>query len=449
MKFTYLTFTGLALSLTSVSAFSKVTPEEANKLGTELTLFGAEKQGNASGTIPAYEGGLNEDEGRNPLDNRFPEDKPLFVITKDNMSRYKNHLTSGQIALFEKYPDTYRMPVYQTRRTAAYSDKHYDKVKNNATSAELVDGGNGVSNFDELVPFPIPKSGLEVIWNHVSRYRGGSVERNVARLPVQRSGAFTPIKIRAQYTAPQYLEDGYDEQVDKNILFYYRSAIKAPARLTGNVLLVHETIDQIEQPRLAWSYNAGQRRVRRAPQTAYDAPSQASDGLATVDQTDMFNGAPDKYDWKLIGKKEIYIPYNSYKLADQKLKYEDIIQQGHINQDLARYELHRVWKIEATLKEDERHLYGKRTYYIDEDSWQISLADHYDNRGVLWRMSEGHPIQFVDINALWYVTIANYDLLSGRYLAELSNEEDKPFNFEKSVNRQSFTAAAIRRAGKR
>lgn len=449
MKFTYFTFTGLALALMSASALSKVAPQEANKLGTELTLFGAEIEGNTDGTIPAYDGGLIDSERKNPLENRFPQDKPLFVITNENLSQYKANLSDGQLALFEKYPDTYKMPIYQTRRTAAYPDKLYDKVKKNATSAELVDGGNGVSNFDELVPFPIPKSGLEVIWNHVSRYRGGSVERNVARLPVQRNGAFTPIKVRAQYTNPHYLEDGYDKQSDDNILFYYRSAIKSPARLTGNVLLVHETIDQIEQPRLAWSYNAGQRRVRRAPETAYDAPAQASDGLQTMDQVDMYNGAPNKYEWNLVGKKEVYIPYNSYQLADQSLKYSEIVQPGHINQDLTRYELHRVWKIEATLKEDERHQYGKRTFYVDEDSWQIALADHYDNRGVLWRTSEGHALQFVDINALWYVTTTNYDLLSGRYLVELNNEEDKPFNFEKSVNRQSFTASAIRRAGKR
>ncbi|OUR84560.1 hypothetical protein A9Q77_01380 [Marinomonas sp. 42_23_T18] len=212
---------------------------------------------------------------------------------------------------------------------------------------------------------------------------------------------------------------------------------------------MHETIDQVNQPRMAWAYNAGQRRVRRAPQVAYDAPSQASEGLRTSDQVDMYNGAPNKYNWKLIGKQEMYIPYNSYKLSDANAKYSDIVQAGHIDQDYTRYELHRVWKVEATLKESERHVYGKRTFYVDEDSWQIALADQYDNRGQLWRASEGHALQFVDANAPWYVSVTNYDLFSGRYLVELNNEESKPFNFDKKVKRKDFTASALRRAGKR
>ena len=440
---------GILLGLISSPALSKVGPQEASKLGDELTFIGAEKKGNAEGTIPVYDGGLKANESGNPLVNIFKDDQPLFEITKKNLDQHKDKLTDGQLALFAKFPDTYKMPVYQTRRTASFPQTVYSKVKKNALSAELVDNGNGLSNFDEIVPFPIPKTGVEVIWNHMSRFRGGSVERNVAILPVQRNGAFTPIKVKAQLTVPQYLEDGYSDDSDSNILFYYRSSVKAPARLTGDVLLVHETIDQVEQPRMAWTYNAGQRRVRRAPQIAYDAPAQASDGLRTSDQVDMYNGAPNKYNWKLIGKQEMYIPYNAYKLADRNLKYKDIAQQGHIDQDFTRYELHRVWKVEATLKEGERHVYGKRVFYVDEDSWQIALADHYDSRGVLWRTSEGHALQFVNANTLWYVSSTNYDLISGRYLVELNNEERNPFDFGKSVKRKDFTAAAIRREGKR
>ena len=41
----------------------------------------------------------------------------------------------------------------------------------------------------------------------------------------------------------------------------------------------------------------------------------------------------------------MYIASDSYKLDDPKLKYADIIKAGHINQDLARYELRRVWHV--------------------------------------------------------------------------------------------------------
>ena len=438
----------LLLSVVSAGAWSKVPAKEAAKLGGELTSMGAQTAGNESGSIPKYTGGLKPDKNANPMVNVFAEEKPLFVITHKNMGQYQANLTKGQIALFEKYPDTYQMPVYKTHRSASFPQNIYDKALKNATTTELVSGGNGMINFDESVPFAIPKSGLEVIWNHVSRFRGGTVERNLALLPVQANGKYNPVKVRAQLTAPQYLIEKFDAKKDDNILFYYTSSIKSPARLTGNVLLVHETIDQVNQPRRAWAYNAGQRRVRRSPQVAYDAPSQASDGLRTSDQIDIYNGAPNKYEWKLIGKKEIFIPYNAYKLADKSVKYSDIIKKGHMDQTFTRYELHRVWQVEATLKDGERHIYAKRSYYIDEDSWQIATADHYDQHGILWRVAEGHALQFTNANALWYVASSYYDLLSGRYLVELNNEERQPFNFGKKMKRKQFTSSALRRKGR-
>ncbi len=443
-----ITLSALAFAMAS-GALAKVPTQEAKKIGQSLTAMGAEQAANAAGTIPAYQGGLDHNPKADPFENIFAHEQPLFTITAQNMDQYKANLSDGQMALFKKYPDTYKMPVYPSHRTASYPKHVYAKAKKNATTTELVDGGNGLKNFDETVPFAIPKNGVEVIWNHVSRYRGGSVERNGANFPVQNNGNYIAIKGRSQQTAPWYLKDGFDAKDDDNVLFYYTYSTKSPARLTGNVFLVHETIDQVNQPRMAWAYNAGQRRVRRAPQVAYDAPAAASEGMATTDQVDMFNGAPDRYNWTLIGKKEMYIPYNAYKLADRNSKYSDIVNKEHINQEYTRYELHRVWQVEATLKEGARHVYGKRTLYLDEDSWQVALADHYDNRGQLWRTAEGHALQFVNANTPWYVSSTNYDLVSGRYLVKLSNEERNAFVFDKKVKRKDFTSAAIRRQGKR
>jgi len=436
-----------ALSMAANSAMAGVSTQEAAKLGKELTYMGAQKAGNINGTIPAYTGGLAPDLSSDPYTNIFDHEAPLFVITKDNLAQYKDNLTRGQLAMFNRYPDTYKMPIYPTHRTANYPKSIQAKIKKNATSAQLLREGNGLSHFDESIPFPIPKSGVEVIWNHETRFRGGSVELNDASIPVELNGNFIPVRGRAQFAPPQYLEDGYNEKKDKNILFYVTELTKSPARLTGNVLLVHETIDQVSEPRKAWQYNAGQRRVRRAPQVAYDAPD--IEGLRTADQADMYNGSPDRYDWKLVGKKEMYIPYNSYKIVDQNAKYANIIKAGHINQDYTRYELHRVWHVQATLKAGSRHIYGKRDLYLDEDSWQVAVADHFDTRGELWRVSEGHAMQFVNANATWYAAQTNYDLLSGRYMVSLSNEELNAFNFDAKLKRKMFTTSALRRSGKR
>ena len=84
---------------------------------------------------------------------------------------------------------------------------------------------------------------------------------------------------------------------------------------------------------------------------------------------------------KHLGKKEMYIAYNTFDMLSTSLKYTDIVKPGHLNPDLMRYEPHRVHVIEATLKPGQRHIYAKRVAYIDEDTWQIGVVDHFDVAG--------------------------------------------------------------------
>jgi hypothetical protein len=234
------------------------------------------------------------------------------------------------------------------------------------------------------------------------------------------------------------------------MLLYFTYAISSPPQLTGTVLLVHETVDQVQDTRRAWLYNAGQRRVRRAPQVAYDGPGQGSDGTRTADDFDMFNGAPDRYDWKLVGKKEVYIPYNSYMLTSPDLKYKQIHPKSHMNQDFARYELHRVWQVEATLKEGKRHIYAKRVFFIDEDTWQVVIKDQYDGQGQLWRIGEAHVVQYYNVNVPWIAVETLMDIDDGRYLTlGLTNEEKIPFRFDLTMKRRDYDTSALRRLGKR
>ncbi|MNV35780.1 hypothetical protein D3C71_1272400 [compost metagenome] len=263
----------------------------------------------------------------------------------------------------------------------------------------------------------------------------------------QVDGSFTIVEFEDEMAFPQYMT-GDDKESTANIFAYYKQRVTAPARLAGNVVLLHETIDQVKEPRLAWVYNAGQRRVRRAPQIAYDGPGTASDGMRTSDNGDLFNGAPDRYDWKLIGKKEMYIPYNNYRLASPSLKYADILKAGHINQDLTRYELHRVWEVEGTLKPGERHIYAKRHMYFDEDTWQLAEVDHYDGRGQLWRVAEGMAMNDYEQGVGTYAGQVLYDLIAGRYLAfALGNEFKEGIEYGVKPNLAEFTPAALRNAG--
>ncbi|WP_374379078.1 DUF1329 domain-containing protein [Pseudomonas fluvialis] len=443
----------LTLSLLATSVMAAVSADEAAKLGTTLTPLGAEMAGNADGTIPAWTGGLPKNAGtvdaRGFLQDPFASEKPLFVITAENVEQYKDKLTPGQLAMFKRYPQSYRMPVYPTHRSATVPDSVIEATKRNATNTVMVQNGNGLANFDTANPFPIPQNGLEVIWNHITRYRGGSVKRFVTQATPQANGSYSLVYFVDEFTFRGALAD-VDKSKESNVLFYFKQRVTAPSRLAGNVLLVHETLDQVKEPRLAWLYNAGQRRVRRAPQVSYDGPGTAADGLRTSDNFDMYNGAPDRYEWKLNGKKEIYIPYNTYKLDSPDLKYADVVKAGHINQDLSRYELHRVWHVTATLKQGERHIYAKRDFFIDEDTWQASAIDHYDGRGTLWRVAEAHNQYYYNHQVPWYTVETLYDLLSGRYLAlGMKNEEKQAYEFGFPAKESDYTPAALRQAGVR
>lgn len=452
MKPTLLSVAVLAWALAAGAANAAVSEQQAAELGKGLTPIGAEKAGNASGTIPEWTGGLAKDAA--PVQNGFmgnpyAADKPQFVITAANYEQYAEQLTPGQIAMFKRYPETFKMPVYPTRRSVALPDEVNAATRHNAVNARLVQGGNGLEGYKLANAFPIPQDGLEVIWNHITRYRGHSMERILTQATPQTNGSFSIVRFNEQYVLPVALTD-YDAERMGNILYYFKQQVTDPSRLAGNVLLVHETINQVETPRMAWIYNAGQRRVRRAPQVSYDGPGTAADGLRTSDNLDLYNGAPDRYEWELVGKKEVFIPYNSYELESPQHKYADVIKAGHINQDLTRYELHRVWEVKAKVKADQRHIYAQRHFFIDEDSWQAAHIDHYDGRGELWRVAEAHALHRYDAQVPGYALESLYDLVAGRYLAMgMYNEEKRGYNYDYKASSNEFTPTALRQSGVR
>ena len=144
----------------------------------------------------------------------------------------------------------------------------------------------------------------------------------------------------------------------------------------------------------------------------------------------------------------MYVPYNSYKLSDKSLKYKDIIQPKSINPDYVRYELHRVWVVEGTLKPGQRHVYGKRTFYLDEDSWSVLAEDAYDTRGGLWRASLHGLLQAYDAQVPFYRFGIYHDLNSGGYLVGgLDNEVKDPIEFNARAKVGDFQPDALRRLG--
>jgi hypothetical protein len=436
-------------ALIALNVHAAVKPSEAARLGADLTPLGAETAGNADGTIPAWNGGILTPPAGYKVGDHHPDpfaaDKPLYTVTPSNLGQYESKLTAGSVSLLKAYAD-YKLIVYPTRRSANAPQRIYDATKANAITGTLANNGNSFENALTGIPFPLPASGLEVMWNHLARYRGVSASRHIAQAAPTRSGSYTLVQFEDEFLFNYARPDVTAAQLE-NILVYYKQAVTAPARQAGTILLAHETLDQVKEKRSAWVYNTGQRRVRRAPDVAYDNPGTAADGMRTSDQFDMYNGAPDRYDWKLVGKREMIVPYNSYKLHSDSVKYADILKPLHLNQDLARYELHRVWIVEATLKPGASHIYKRRTFYVDEDSWQILAVDQYDSRDQMWRVSEAHCVNYYDAQVFWSTLEAHTDLIAGRYLVVGLDNENAMHDFSIKRTPADYTADALRRDG--
>jgi hypothetical protein len=415
--------------LAAGAAQARVSADEAARLGKDLTPTGAEKAGNKDGTIPAWTGGLTAapacfKPGQRYCDP-FADDKPLFTITSANIDQHKDRLSAGQVAMFRKYAG-YKMNVYPTRRSLALPDFAYAATRKNALEATLEGEGDALVGAAIGIPFPIPKSGHEPVWNHKLRYRGIGGRRFNNQFAVTTSGNYSHVTLREdfalRYSAPTATPSNLE-----NVSIYFLQVVTQPARLAGTILLVHETIDQVREPRRAWQYNPGQRRLRRAPNVGYDNPGTAADGLRTNDQTDTFNGAMDRYTWKIVGKRDMYVPYNAYRLSSGDYKYSDIVKKDFLNQDLPRYELHRTWVVDSELKSGTSHIYKRRVFFIDEDSWNMLLVDIYDNRDQLWRWQEAHPLMLYDRTFQGITAETVYDLLNNRYLVQALSNEDAEF----------------------
>ena len=433
----------LLFASTMQASLAAVSETQAARLGADLSPIGAKRAGNKDGSIPKWENETPKAIGNfssgDHHPNPFPDDKPLFTINSTNASEYDTLLSEGHKILLKNNPKTF-LQVYQTRRTATYPDKVYKNAKQNAVSATLVDSGEGVDGSIGAVPFPIPKDGYEVMWNHKLRYRGEAVKTYSASTVVNTNGAHSLMKVEATI---KFKFASKKKKTNEAINLVGKTT--SPPRMAGNKLLMHESINSFDEPRQTWIYMAGQRRTRRAPDISHDAPYPGTDGIVLVDNTDMFNGALDRFEWELIGKKELFIPYNSYDLHSAETEYDEILQPGSLNPMLSRYERHRVWVVEATLKSGFRHRFSKRVFYIDEDSWQVALVDQYDGRGNLFSFSEGHPINYYENPLFWYTLEAVYNLQDGRYYVSGLDNQERMYDFSVKPRDGLFKPASLAR----
>ncbi|MBF7729759.1 DUF1329 domain-containing protein [Pseudomonas sp. N040] len=400
------------------AAQAAVSLQEAEKLGTTLTGVGAERAANADGSIPEYTGGNTQlpagfNAGDSYRPNPYANEKPVLVIDQSNLAANKDKLTATTAELLKRYPNN-KVEVYPTHRSVWLPQAIVANAKLNAVSAKTVNDGVGIANALPGVPFPIPQTGSEVMWNHLLRYSGVTIQSKFDSWNVDSAGVPTLATTGlATVNLPVY-EDLTRVMEAKDIFYRIKVNYSGPARRAGEAILVQDAVNPIVQPRRAWQYLPGQRRVKLAPDLAYDTPNPGTAGAATYDDTFVFTGALDRFEWKLIGKQEMYIPYNTYDLVYGK-DVKAIVKANNIAPDQVRWEKHRVWVVEGSLKPGKRHIYHKRRVYIDEDSWTAVAADMYDARGDLYRGSYAFMAPSYDVGVPNATAHAIYDLVGGSY----------------------------------
>jgi hypothetical protein len=431
-------------------AGAAVSTQEAARLKSELTPLGAERAGNKGGTIPAWDGGYTTVwpgyRSGQPRPDPFAGEKPILRITPQDLQAHEARLSEGVKALLRRFP-SFRIDVYPTHRTAAAPRWIYENTLKNATRARAVENGQVVQSAYGGVPFPIPKSGAEVMWNHNLAWRGASTRYEYSTYVVasRKPVLSTAGTVDNQY--PYYYQGGSPENF-KGTTTMIKIITTAPPFRVGENLLIQEPLDQLHEGRRSWQYLVGQRRVRRAPNIAYDNPSSVTSGFTFFDESFLFNGALDRYDWKLVGKQEMYVPYNTQQFHTKKTS--EILGPDHLNPDHLRWELHRVWVVEATLAAGKRHVMPRRRFYVDEDTWLVVLYEGWDARGALWHVGHALPLLVPELPAVLVLPYAIYDLVKGGYaVSSLFNEGHLHLQVTERRPDAEFTPAALAAGGVR
>jgi hypothetical protein len=428
-------------------ATAAVTAEEAKKLGATLTAVGAEKAANAAGTIPAYTGGntsapagFKAGDGIRP--DPFAAEKPLFSVDGKNAGQHDAALTEGAKALLKAYP-TFRMDVYKTHRTVAFPKFVADNTLANATRAKTTNEGRSMAGAHAGFPFPIPANGYEAMWNHLVRFNGVAYESKYRNLNVDASG-------RASLSTEGFSTQEYPfwdaARKDPDTYWRIKLTYTGPARRAGEGLLIVDPLDIGNKDRRAWMYLPGQRRVKVAPDLSHDTPNPGTAGANTFDDIFIFNGSMDRFEFKLLGKKEMLVPYNAYR-AVYGSKQDELLKPGHLNPDLVRWELHRVWVVEAKLKEGKRHVYSKRVFYLDEDSWAALASDEYDGRGQLYRAGFAYMAPSYDLPAPYTDMFSHYDLVARVYAVTGFIAETGGMRHTKALSDREWTADSLAGSG--
>ena len=380
----------LAAAMAGLDVAPAQATADASLLKTTLTPFGSVRAGNADGTIPAWTGGYTNlpagFQDGDAIGELFPDEQPILTVDASNVAQHADRLSKGIVQMINQ--SGFSVEVYPSHRTHALPQRIIDRIAANVTEAQPVPQGLrfGFTGAFGGIPFPILDSdpaiaGAQAVWNAncqfkgfaaIAPYKGWSV--NSGQLAIAFDAVYQE---RFPYYQATSLA-GYNGMTYQSHIVY-----TGPANQVGQALVLYSYTNAALHPQMAWQLLNGEGRVRRAPEIAFDTPSSQTNDIANYDEINGFNGSLERYDWKYLGLKEMYVPYNNNKIVTTvpqpvHLKY-------FIDPKVVRFELHRCHVVEAMLHPGERNVDARRMLYLDEDTSTVCLADNWDSNGGLAR----------------------------------------------------------------
>lgn len=405
--------------------------DKTRSKSTTLTPWGAVKEGNRDRTIPEYTGGLPTTtappgfvRGSGRWTDPFGDEKPLYTITAGNLEKYRDKLSEASQEMLQRLP-TFRIDVYPSHRVVNYPKFFVDNSRRNFSRCRTIEGELALAGCFGGTPFPIPKTGAQQMWNVQLAYRP-PLEFFIASIYVDPMGNTSITGKRKTAVALSYFDPSH------TVESFYASGGHSldsltihtfPPHIAGDKTLVNYFIDPVKNVNTMFKYQHHNRRVVTVPDAQYDYPIVASGGNAFLDESGLYLGKMDRYDFKLLGTREMILPYNNYRAAYAP-KEQMVTEPSHPNPDLLRWELHRVVVVEATLKPGMRHVLAKRRWYIDEDYPAWGMADSWDHGGRLYRGYFSLGFWMYDQQAAWHLGAISMDLRSGGWFvrAHLGDE---------------------------
>ncbi len=332
-----------------------------------------------------------EKTGFKPDLSRAGDVKKGKKVTEKNLEKYEHLLPPMMKLLIKKYGLKMKLRPYEPIHPSTGYIEATNKYRG---QAKIIDVGDdyrkrGLEKYTAGLPFPDPKTGLEIAWNYHYGYNGDDADtyfnllwisaasgvehtevwrwayiiRTINRTdldPIPAIESF--VKKRLQYTSITYALEPYDKK--------------------GFGAVYSRSVDPLDQQ--GHIYVPAMRRILRNTFGTRGDTWNSTDLL--YEDVRGYMGYPEWMHWKLVGKKTLLAPMHAgVALGKGKVgKAFDLEKPPHWN-PIATYEPRPTYVVEVRPKFPD-YPYKKMLLYIDAETFLITYKECFDKKDDLWKV---------------------------------------------------------------